>query len=96
MAEQIIINDYSIVTDQLDVVNMHKESERRKVKMTFQVTHEDYHDITTLLYKNDFIIEIPSQQLDFPAVIYNYATSIDNLYKENAVGTFRLELIEKE
>lgn len=65
------------------------------ISFQFQVKSEDYHDITTLLYENDFHVEIPDEALDFQAVIYNYSTSITNLYEENNIGEFRLELIEK-
>lgn len=70
--------------------------ERIKAGFDFKVKSEDYHDVTTLLYLNDFIIRIPEMELEFPATISNYSTSITNLYKENEVGDFRLELIEKQ
>ncbi|AQQ54951.1 hypothetical protein B0X71_01670 [Planococcus lenghuensis] len=68
---------------------------RRIVGFDFQVTHESYHDVTVLLYENDFRVEIPSLEVDFQAVIHNYFTSFTNLYEEGAVGDFHLELIEK-
>lgn len=92
MTKRILINDYPIETEVLEVSI---KSAQKKVSLVFQVTHADYHDITTLLYQNDFTVDIPEQQLRFPAVIQNYSTSIDNLYQENAVGIFRLELTEK-
>jgi len=93
MAEKVIINDYEINTEQLEINTL--ERDRKKLNMTFQVFHEDYHDVTTLLYQNDFKVEVPSHQFQISAVIHRYSTSIDNLYKENAVGTFDLELVEK-
>lgn len=92
MTKRILINDYPIEAEELEVSI---KSAQKKVSLVFQVTHTDYHDITTLLYQNDFMVDIPEQQLRFPAMIQNYSTSIDNLYQENTVGIFRLELIEK-
>ncbi|HLR24076.1 MAG TPA: DUF3219 family protein [Pseudogracilibacillus sp.] len=93
MPDKVIINDYKIKTKQLEINTL--EQDRKKLNMTFQVFHENYHDVTTLLYQNDFKVEVPSHQLQFSAVIHRYSTSIDNLYKENAIGTFDLELVEK-
>lgn len=75
--------------------DINEGTEQKKVRIIFQVTHEDYHAVTTLLYENDFIVEIPSEDAHFAAVIHKYSTSIDDLYQENAVGNFHLELIEK-
>ncbi|WP_338776440.1 DUF3219 family protein [Metabacillus sp. FJAT-52054] len=57
---------------------------------------QDYHDTTTLLYKNDFEVKVPEKDLSFQAVIKQYSTSAVNLYEENAVGDYFLELIEKK
>lgn len=54
-----------------------------------------YHDVTTLLYRNDFVVNIPSEELEFQAEIYTFWTSFTNLYEQGAVGDFHLELIEK-
>lgn len=88
---------------QIDVINFHEKmvadkrmkKELHKVGFKFNVTSNAYHDITTLLYENDFEVNIPEKGLEFKATIYNYSTSITNLYKENEVGEFYLELIEK-
>lgn len=96
MQQTIIINDMEIDALNLELDSVTKNDEKRtSVRFDFKVTHDDYHDVTTLLYKNDFIVKIPDQNLEFPAVINNYSTSITNLYKEGAVGDFKLELIEK-
>lgn len=90
MRKKVLINEYAI-----DANNFQKEvANRRKISFTFTVTHNDYHDITTLLYKNDFIVNVPTENLQFAATITNYSTSITNLYEEGAVGTFQLELTE--
>ncbi|WP_339230133.1 DUF3219 family protein [Oceanobacillus sp. FSL K6-2867] len=93
MKRKVIINGYEI-----DGLQFHMEKQpsgNRKVSFDFKVTSEEYHDITTLLYKNDFIVQIPEENLEFRATIYNYATSITNLYEADAVGDFRLELVEQ-
>ncbi|WP_249292132.1 DUF3219 family protein [Metabacillus flavus] len=57
---------------------------------------EDYHDTTTLLYKNDFEVKVPEKNLSFQAVIKQYSTSAVNLYEDNAIGDYYLQLIEKK
>lgn len=92
MTQKILINNFP-----LEVNNLQREtSERIKISFDFIVTHEDYHNVTTLLYENDFIVKVPEENLEFPATITNYSTSITNLYEEGAEGEFKLELIEKE
>ncbi|WP_082918206.1 DUF3219 family protein [Oceanobacillus sp. Castelsardo] len=89
------INDMTLHVENLtkDIIQK-DDKEVLLISFEFQVKSEDYHEITTLLYKNDFQVEIPDEKLDFHAVIYNYSTSITNLYEENNVGEFRLKLIE--
>ena len=85
------------MTQKILINNLQREtSERIKISFDFIVTHEDYHNVTTLLYENDFIVKVPEENLEFPATISNYSTSITNLYEEGAEGEFKLELIEKE
>jgi predicted component of viral defense system (DUF524 family) len=73
-----------------------KQSDKmlNKIKFTFKVTSADYHMVTTLLYKNHFDVEVPRLHLKFKGTITNYSTSITNLYKENQVGDYTLELTE--
>ncbi|MBU8791274.1 YkvR family protein [Oceanobacillus caeni] len=93
---KVKINDRTLHVKNLTKDVIQKDGkEALLVSFEFQVKSEDYHEITTLLYKNDFRVEIPEAELDFQAVIYNYSTSITNLYEENKVGEFRLQLIEK-
>lgn len=89
---QLLIDDYSIQVDQYQVDT---RAGRTYLSVDFKVTHEQYHDITTLLYKNDFKIDMPSEDLEFDAMIQTFWTSFTNLYKEGAIGDFHLELIEK-
>lgn len=69
--------------------------ERRTVAFDFKVTHEEYHDVATLLYKGTFRVRIPSIGFEQDADIHNYSTSLDNLYEEGAVGDYHLELAER-
>ena len=98
MVQKILLNDVPIsITDFHEEIINDKTTnkELRKIAFNFKVTSEEYHDITTLLYKMDFQVKIPEKSLEFPATIHNYSTSITNLYKENQVGDFKLELIEQ-
>lgn len=91
MRTNIQINDYTIDAYNIEI----KNEPDYKVRFEFLVKHDEYHDVTTLLYKNDFTITIPKEDISFPAIISNYSTSITNLYEEDAVGEFTLELSEK-
>ncbi len=91
MGKKIFINNYPIEVENFQ----HDDFNHRKINVDFIVKHEDYHDITTLLYENDFIVKVPEENLEFPATITNYSTSITNLYEEGAEGEFKLELTEK-
>ncbi|ARK30474.1 DUF3219 family protein [Halalkalibacter krulwichiae] len=66
----------------------------KSVTFDFEVRSEEYHTITTLLYDRTFDVNIPSRQRSFQGEIYNYSTSITNLYEKNQVGIFHLELRE--
>ncbi|OZU87398.1 hypothetical protein CIL03_16385 [Virgibacillus indicus] len=93
---KIILNDLTIDAVHFDKEKVIKQGkELQKVKIDFKVTSDDYHDVTTLLYENHFVVRVPEENMEFPATIHNYFTSITNLYEEGAVGDFRLELIEK-
>lgn len=93
---KIILNDLPI-----DALHFNKEKvikqgkELQIINIDFKVTSEDYHDVTALLYENDFLVRIPEENIEFPATIHNYSTSITNLYEEHAIGDFRLGLIQK-
>lgn len=96
MGQEVIINDMPIQTTELQVNKIQKDgSERIIIDMDFKVESKDSHDITTLLYKNDFVVKIPEKDLELPTTIYNYYTSITDLYVEGNVADFKLVLIEK-
>lgn len=66
-----------------------------RLEVEFKVTHDTYHDVTTALYKNDFLVKVPESDLEFRGEIQNYSTSLTNLYEEGAVADFKLVLIQK-
>ncbi|WHY99585.1 DUF3219 family protein [Peribacillus simplex] len=96
MEDKVILNDVPLhVTDFLsETVKDSEGKEIRKVSFNFKVTHSEYHEITTLLYQMVFVLKIPQSNEEFRAEIFNYATSVTNLYEENAVGEFSLVLLE--
>ena len=97
MTTKVWINDTEIdaLNFQQETVNDSSDKQLRKIKFDFKVTSEEYHDIAVLLYEMDFRIKVPEEELDFEATISNYSTSITNLYKENQVADYYLELLEK-
>ncbi|WP_034743175.1 DUF3219 family protein [Halalkalibacter wakoensis] len=94
----VIIDDVSIPTTSFQLEQIHSKGNRSflKISFDFKVRSEDYHRITTLLYKMIFHVVVPEKGLQFEGRIYNYSTSITNLYEENNVGMFHLELMEIE
>lgn len=71
-----------------------KENGKNKIFVKFYVKSEEYHEVTTLLYKGRFQVEVPQQNLNFNGEIQEYSTSITNLYEANQVGDFSLVLVE--
>ncbi|MCM3691242.1 DUF3219 family protein [Neobacillus niacini] len=91
MVNEIILNETSI--------NIYKYEEStenglHKISFEFKVTSEEYHDITTLLYKGTFDVKVPERGLSFRARIYQYSTSFTNLYIKGKIGDFTLVLLE--
>lgn len=66
-----------------------------RISIKFNVKSEEYHDITTLLYKGTFDVQVPEKKLSFKATIQQYYTSVTNLYEENQIGDFSLSLLEE-
>ncbi|MBP1968403.1 hypothetical protein J2Z83_000495 [Virgibacillus natechei] len=96
MNQKVIINDLAINAMNYQEETVTEEGKDLfKIGFDFKVTSSDYHDVTTLLYKNDFTVKVPGRNINLYATIYNYSTSITNLYEEDAVGDFKLELMEK-
>ena len=65
-----------------------------KVTIEFNVTSEAYHDIAVLLYRGRFDVEVPAKNKQFKGEIYNYSTSLTNLYEDNQVAVYCLVLKE--
>ncbi|MBR7553552.1 DUF3219 family protein [Allobacillus sp. GCM10007491] len=99
MQQTVILNDdlkinaTNLYTE--DVVDFQSGKKRKTIHVDFKVTSEDYHRVATFLYKNDFDVKVPTLNLQFPAYIQKYTTSVTNLYRENQVGDYSLTLIEK-
>jgi len=88
----IILNDYSISVNEYEEK---KTKDGNLISITFDVTSEDYHDVTTLLYEGAFKVKIPERNREFKGTIQQYSTSITNLYEKGNVGEFKLSLLEK-
>jgi hypothetical protein len=91
LVNEIILNETTI-----NVYNYEEKTENglHKMSVEFKVTSEEYHAITTLLYKGTFNVKVPDKYLSFRASIYQYSTSFTNLYIKGQVGDFKLVLIE--
>lgn len=91
MVTEIYLNDYK-----LEVAHYLEENKNDFliVKVDFKVSSEDYHDVTTLLYKGKFDLKIPERNIDCYVTIDEYSTSITNLYEKEKVGDFKLTLRE--
>ncbi|MGG0671124.1 DUF3219 family protein [Sporosarcina koreensis] len=91
MVREIQLNDTKIN------ITHFEEKENKNgiwISVTFNVTSEEYHDITTLLYKGAFDVKVPEKQIEFRGTIQQYSTSITNLYKKGQVGEYKLTLKE--
>lgn len=91
MIKEIVLDDTAIQVEQYQE-NMLEGLQ--VITVDFKVKSEDYHDITTLLYKGTFRIKVPERKLAFTGTIRQYTTSITNLYEKGQVGDFHLSLIE--
>ncbi|MDQ1002383.1 hypothetical protein QFZ28_002783 [Neobacillus niacini] len=91
MVNEIVLDDTSIHVYKYEE---DKEDELHKISIQFNVTSEEYHDITTLLYKGTFDVKVPERDLSFRASIQQYSTSFTNLYIKGQVGEFNLSLLE--
>lgn len=93
MIKEIILNDQVIQVSQYEETNING---LHQISLEFQVTSNDYHDITTLLYKGEFEVKVPENSLEFRGRITEYSTSVTNLYERGQVGIFKLVLLEKK
>ncbi|MCQ6274929.1 DUF3219 family protein [Bacillus sp. V3B] len=91
MVKEIVLNDTVIK------VKRYKEEKIRglhNISIHFDVTSDEYHDVTTMLYKGTFDVKVPERDLMFKGKIQEYSTSITNLYEKGRVGDFTLSLLE--
>jgi Protein of unknown function (DUF3219) len=91
LVQEILLNDTVIKVTQY---REEKVDGLHKISIHFEVTSEDYHDVTTLLYKGTFNVHVPEKSLIFRGTIQEYSTSITNLYDKGQVGDFTLSLLE--
>lgn len=89
---EIKINGQSFEGKQAE---LDETADKKQVAFSFDVTSEIYHDVTSLLYKNDFEVEIPEKSIAFSATINEYSTSMTNLYEKGNTSEFYLKLREK-
>jgi hypothetical protein len=91
LVKEIFLNDTLI-----NVVHYEEENKNglNKISVDFNVTSEEYHDITSLLYKGTFDVKVPERELSFKGTIQQYSTSFTNLYVKGQVGNFKLSLQE--
>lgn len=92
MVTEIIIDDTILpITD----YKQNEKAGKLHVFVKFNVSSDQYHDMTTMLYKDNFHIKVPQKNLLFEAKITQYATSITNLYKKDQVGVFKVNFTER-
>ena len=98
MDVKVLLNKTSIEAINFNeeiIMDQNSKDELHKITFDFHVTTDEYHEITTLLYTNDFAVKVAEKSLEFRATIFNYSTSITDLYQDNEIGLFHLELLEK-
>jgi hypothetical protein len=91
MANEIILDGRPIA---LNVFELTQVDGLRRISIEFNVTSEEYHDVATFLYKGEFEVEVPANQLAFRSKIVEYSTSVTNLYESGRIGIFRLVFLE--
>ncbi|MBU8905318.1 DUF3219 family protein [Desertibacillus haloalkaliphilus] len=91
MVTEITINGRPF---QLKSYNQEEVDGLTQISVVFDVTSEEYHEVTTLLYKGTFTIEVPQKSLSCQASIQQYSTSMTNLYEKGQVSEYHLTLRE--
>ena len=91
-------NDIIVLDDvTLDVKELKRDVSEGTVYIEFDVTSDDYHNLSKHLYKEEFLVTLPgNNNEEFKARIVNYSTSLDNLYEEGQVGEYRIALKEEK
>jgi hypothetical protein len=99
MVNEVILNDFVI-----KVTNFKKDTVRNKTDKNLKVISfefkvrggNEYHDVTSHLYKTTFDVKVPEKDLVFRGTINNYSTSRTDFTDEDSIADFKLELIEVE
>ncbi|WP_226665322.1 DUF3219 family protein [Metabacillus litoralis] len=91
-----MINEIIIDGKNLAITNYKEKTINGLVEISiqFNVLSEDYHNITTLLYKDTFHITVPEKNTYITAKITQYSTSITNLYNKEQTGIFKVRFSE--
>ncbi len=94
--DDFLIKEIILYDSVIHIENYKEETENGllKILIDFKVNSEEYHNITTLLYKGIFDVKVPEKELAFRGKIQQYSTSITNLYEKGQVGEFQLSLLE--
>ncbi|SDI35712.1 Protein of unknown function [Alteribacillus persepolensis] len=87
----VYLNDTPISVKEYNEEN---DKGKQSIAIRFDVTSEDYHELTMLLYKAVFDIEVPERNTAFRGEIQQYAASITNLYEPGQTGEFFVRLQE--
>ena len=88
----IVLDDLTI-----EVKELKRDEEEGTVYIEFDVSSEDYHNLSEHLYKEEFLVRLPgNNNEEFNAKIINYSTSLDNLYEEDNVGEYHITLKEEK
>ncbi|MEC0283968.1 DUF3219 family protein [Terribacillus saccharophilus] len=96
MNKKVVVNGMDLAAYDYEHKYVTKNGkELNEISFKFPVTSEDYHDVAVLLYKDDFRVEVPEENIAFEAAIKQYSTSITNLYEKDQVGEYSLVLEEK-
>jgi hypothetical protein len=90
LVNEILLDGYPI---EVSKFISNRKNGLQHVTIEFPVTSERYHDVTTLLYKGEFDVNISGYPA-FRAKILHYSTSVTNLYENGQIGQFKLELSE--
>lgn len=91
-------NDIIVLDDiTLDVKELKRDEKEGTIYIEFDVASEDYHSLSSHLYKEEFLVRLPgNNNEEFRARIINYSTSLDNLYEEDQVGEYRITLKKED
>lgn len=91
MAYEISLDGRPIAANKIELANIDR---LQCLSVEFDVTSEEYHEVTTLLYGGEFDIKVPAEGIAFRGTIVEYSTSVTNLYEQGQVGVFKLKLME--